>query len=31
MLMDMMKGLAEKEGFELDYRNYDWAIKIQKI
>lgn len=31
MLVDMMKGLAEKEGLNLDYRNYDWAIKIQKI
>ena len=31
MLMDMMRGLAEKEGLELDYRNYDWAIKIQKV
>ena len=31
MLVDMMKSLAEKEGLNLDYRNYDWAIKIQKI
>lgn len=31
MLVDMMKALAVKEGLDLDYRNYDWAIKIQKV
>ena len=28
LLVDMMKSLAEKEGLNLDYMNYDWAIKI---
>jgi casein kinase 1 len=31
MLIDMLKGLASKEGIILDYKNYDWVAKIEKI
>lgn len=31
MLIDMLNGLARKEGLDLDYRQYDWVTKIQKV
>ena len=31
MLIDMLTALALKEGLDLDYRNFDWVAKIQKV
>lgn len=27
----MLKSLAEKEGIHLDYQDYDWVAKCQKL
>jgi hypothetical protein len=31
LLTDMLKGLGEREGLDLDYKTYDWVTKIEKI
>ncbi len=31
LLTDILKGLARKEGLDLDYKSYDWVKKIEQI
>ena len=31
MLVDMLKGLGEREGLDLDYKTYDWVAKIERV
>ena len=30
-ILDLLRGLGEKEGLNLEDQEFDWAIKVQKV